>query len=82
MTAYAAKKFQENATTKTSLTSMLNACSVSKHFYTKANAVTWPVLPSLSCDRIKWLHNVIYITARLNNNVSVPAVYNILISGF
>ena len=37
MTAYAAKKFQENATTKTSLTSMLNACSVSKHFYTKAS---------------------------------------------
>ena len=37
MTAYAAKKFKENATNKTSLTSMLNACSSSKHFYTKAS---------------------------------------------
>ena len=61
---------------------MLNACSVSKHFYTKANTVTWPVLSSLSCDRIKRLHNFIYITARLNNNASVPAVYNTLISVF
>ena len=31
---------------------------------------------------MKWLHNDIYITARLNTNAPVPAVYNTLISGF